>query len=159
MLSLIVAVSKNNVIGKQGKIPWSIKGEQHQFKQLTTNNVVVMGRKSYEEIGHPLPNRFNIVISNTKEFTDTNVMTVNSLQQALAYQCDLDIYLAGGYRVYQEAIDIVDRMYITVVDIEISDGDTFFPSFDSSLFDCIEVTSVESNINYTRYTLERKRLQ
>ena len=63
MIGLIVARSKNNVIGKNGKIPWKIKGEQKQFKELTTGNVVVMGRNSYDEIGHPLPNRETIVIS------------------------------------------------------------------------------------------------
>ena len=63
MISLIVARSKNNVIGKNGQIPWKIKGEQKQFRELTTGNVVIMGRKSYEEIGHPLPNRMNIVVS------------------------------------------------------------------------------------------------
>ena len=68
MVGLIVARSKNNVIGKNGQIPWRIKGEQKQFKKLTTGNVVVMGRKSYEEIGHPLPNRKNIIVSRTKVF-------------------------------------------------------------------------------------------
>ena len=63
MIGLIVARSKNNVIGKNGNIPWKIKGEQKQFRELTTGNVVIMGRKSYEEIGHPLPNRMNIVVS------------------------------------------------------------------------------------------------
>ena len=64
MIGLIVARSKNNVIGRNGEIPWKIKGEQKQFRELTTGNVVVMGRKSYEEIGHPLPNRKNIIVSN-----------------------------------------------------------------------------------------------
>ena len=63
MIALIVARSRNNVIGRNGQIPWKIKGEQAQFKKLTTGNVVVMGRKSYEEIGHPLPNRMNIIVS------------------------------------------------------------------------------------------------
>ena len=62
MIGLIAARSKNNVIGKDGKIPWRIRGEQKQFKELTTGNVVIMGRKSYEEIGHPLPNRMNIIV-------------------------------------------------------------------------------------------------
>ena len=64
MIGLIVARSKNNVIGKNGEIPWKIKGEQKQFKELTTGNTVIMGRKSYEEIGRPLPNRKNIIVSN-----------------------------------------------------------------------------------------------
>ena len=80
MIGLIVARSKNNVIGKNGEIPWKIKGEQKQFRELTTGNVVVMGRKSYEEIGHPLPNRKNIIVSKTKNFSGENLVTVGSLQ-------------------------------------------------------------------------------
>ena len=83
MLGLIVARSKNNVIGKNGEIPWKIKGEQKQFRKLTTGNVVIMGRKSYEEIGHPLPNRKNIIVSKSKNFTGENLVTVGSLQEAL----------------------------------------------------------------------------
>lgn len=84
MIGLIVARSKNNVIGKNGEIPWKIKGEQKQFRELTTGNVVVMGRKSYEEIGHPLPNRKNIIVSKTKNFSGENLVTVGSLQEAIA---------------------------------------------------------------------------
>ena len=65
MVSIIVAITKNRVIGNEGKIPWRIKGEQKRFRELTTGNVLIMGRKSYEEIGHPLPNRKTILISNT----------------------------------------------------------------------------------------------
>ena len=76
MIGLIVARSKNNVIGKNGNIPWKIKGEQKQFRELTTGNVVIMGRKSYEEIGHPLPNRMNIVVSTTTEYQGDNLVLV-----------------------------------------------------------------------------------
>ena len=79
MIGLIVARSKNNVIGKNGNIPWKIKGEQKQFRELTTGNVVIMGRKSYEEIGHPLPNRMNIVVSTTTEYQGDNLVSVKSL--------------------------------------------------------------------------------
>lgn len=83
MIGLIVARSKNNVIGKNGNIPWKIKGEQKQFRELTTGNVVIMGRKSYEEIGHPLPNRMNIVVSTTTEYQGDNLVSVKSLEDAL----------------------------------------------------------------------------
>lgn len=83
MIGLIVARSKNNVIGKNGEIPWNIKGEQKQFKELTTGNVVIMGRKSFEEIGKPLPNRKNIIVSRNEKFSGENLITVSSLQEAL----------------------------------------------------------------------------
>ena len=130
MIALIVARSKNNVIGKNGQIPWKIKGEQKQFKELTTGNTVVMGRKTYEEIGRPLPNRKNIVVSSTKRFEDENLKTAHSLQEAIEKAETPDIYIAGGCGLFQEAIPLVDRMYITEVDLTVEDGDVFFPEFD-----------------------------
>ena len=79
MIALIVAFAKNQVIGNKGCIPWKIKGEQRRFKELTTGNVVIMGRRSYEEIGKPLPNRTTIVVSGTKNFDSENCMTAKSL--------------------------------------------------------------------------------
>ncbi|MBQ8199999.1 MAG: dihydrofolate reductase, partial [Lachnospiraceae bacterium] len=104
MIGLIVARSKNNVIGKNGKIPWKIKGEQKQFRELTTGNVVIMGRKSYEEIGRPLPNRRNIIVSGTKKFEGDNLETVSSLKEAIAAAGDAVIYVAGGYVLFKEAL-------------------------------------------------------
>lgn len=128
MIGLIVARSKNNVIGRNGEIPWKIKGEQKFFKELTTGNIVVMGRKSYEEIGHPLPNRQNIIVSKTMKYEVENLITVSSLAEALALADNSNIYIAGGYGVYKEAIPFVDVMYITEVDMNIEDGDVFFQS-------------------------------
>lgn len=130
MIGLIVARSKNNVIGKNGNIPWKIKGEQKQFRELTTGNVVIMGRKSYEEIGHPLPNRMNIVVSTTTEYQGDNLVSVKSLEDALLLAKGRDVYISGGYGLFKEALQIVDKMYITEVDLNIEDGDTFFPEFD-----------------------------
>ena len=101
MIGLIVARSKNNVIGRNGEIPWKIKGEQKQFRELTTGNVVVMGRKSYEEIGHPLPNRKNIIVSKSKTFTGENLVTVGSLQEALDISRDENVYISGGYGLFK----------------------------------------------------------
>ena len=128
MIGLIVARSKNNVIGKNGNIPWKIKGEQKQFRELTTGNVVIMGRKSYEEIGHPLPNRMNIVVSTTTEYQGDNLVSVKSLEDALLLAKGRDVYISGGYGLFKEALQIVDKMYITEVDLNIEDGDTFFGS-------------------------------
>lgn len=121
MVGLIVARSKNNVIGKNGKIPWKIQGEQKQFRELTIGNVVVMGRKSYEEIGHPLPNRKTIVVSKSKKYEGNNLMTVGSITEAIDLVVDKDIFIAGGYGLYKEAIPLVDKMYITEIDMIIEE--------------------------------------
>lgn len=156
MVGLIVARSKNNVIGKNGKIPWKIKGEQKQFRELTTGNVVVMGRKSYEEIGHPLPNRKNIVVSKSKNFTGENLVTVGSLQEAISISNGEKVYIAGGYGLFKEALPLVDTMYITEIDIVIENGDVFFPEFDSNEFDIAIGETGGEDIKYTRTLYTRR---
>ena len=147
MIGLIVARSKNNVIGKNGNIPWKIKGEQKQFRELTTGNVVIMGRKSYEEIGHPLPNRMNIVVSTTTEYQGDNLVSVKSLE---------DAFISGGYGLFKEALQIVDKMYITEVDLNIEDGDTFFPEFDINDFEVLIGETLGEEVKYTRTFYVRK---
>ena len=157
MIGLIVARSKNNVIGKNGEIPWKIKGEQKQFRELTTGNVVVMGRKSYEEIGHPLPNRKNIIVSKSKKFTGENLVTVGSLQEAITISNDENIYISGGYGLFKEALPLVDKMYFTEVDITIDNGDVFFPEFDGDDFDITVGETGGDDIKYTRTIYTRKK--
>lgn len=157
MIGLIVARSKNNVIGKNGQIPWRIKGEQKQFKELTTGNVVVMGRKSYEEIGHPLPNRKTIVVSRTKKYEGENLATAFSVEEAIKMAGDEKVYISGGYGLYKEAIPYVDVMYITEVQKEIEDGDTFFPEFDENDFDIEEGETGGEDIKFIRTTYTRKK--
>ena len=150
MIGLIVARSKNNVIGKNGNIPWKIKGEQKQFRELTTGNVVIMGRKSYEEIGHPLPNRMNIVVSTTTEYQGDNLVSVKSLEDALLLAKGRDVYISGGYGLFKEALQIVDKMYITEVDLNIEDGDTFFPEFDINDFEVLIGETLGEEVKYRK---------
>ena len=155
MIGLIVAYTKNRVIGNKGCIPWKIKGEQKRFRELTTGNVVVMGRRSYEEIGRPLPNRTTIVISNTKNFDCENCMTAKSLAEALELAGDRKVYISGGARLYEEALPLVEKMYITEIDAEI-EGDTSFPIFDEELFEKEINERVEGEIPYTYVTYTRR---
>lgn len=156
MISLIVAYAKNHVIGNKGCIPWRIKGEQKRFKELTTGNVVIMGRRSYEEIGHPLPNRMNIIVSNTRKFEAENCMTAGSLKEAIEMAGDREIFISGGARLYEESLPYVEKMYVTEIDCEI-EGDTYFPDFDQSQYDKeIVERHDEGDIPYTYVTYTRK---
>lgn len=155
MIALIVAYAKNKVIGNNGCIPWKIKGEQKRFRELTTGNVVVMGRKSYEEIGKPLPNRTTIVVSRTKNFDAENCMTAKSLAEAIEMAGDRKVYISGGAGLYKEALPLVEKMYITEIDCEI-EGDTYFPEFDENQFDKQIDERFESEIPYTYVTYTRK---
>lgn len=175
MVSIIAARSKNGVIGKDGQIPWRISGEQSQFKELTTGNAVIMGRKSYEEIGKPLPHRLTVVVSSTKSYgpyfdKDTSLMTAPSLEAAIKLAKDGDnnreVYVAGGEGIFKEALskDLVDKVFLTEVDT-IVEGDnlTMFPQFDEERF-CITkkgiffgTTPSGEEISYTRTTYARER--
>ena len=157
MIGLISARSRNNVIGKDGKIPWKIRGEQKQFRDLTRGNVVVMGRRTYEEIGHPLPDRDIIVVSKTKRFEDDGVQTAGSFKEALEIAGDRDIYAAGGYSIYKEAIPYADIMYITEVDLLIEDGDVFFPDFREEDFEKETGETLGDEVRFTRTVYRRKK--
>ena len=157
MIALIAARSKNNVIGRNGKIPWSIPGEQKQFRELTTGNIVVMGRKTFEEIGHPLPDRKNIVISRNAQYSYDNLIILPSLNDALEYYSEGDIYIAGGYNLFKEAIGIVDKMYITEIDLVIENGDVFFPIFQEEDFNVQLLEENHESIPYKRLVYSRKK--
>ena len=83
MINIIAAVSKNGIIGADGKIPWDIPEDKAYFKKITSGNIVIMGRRTFEEIGYPLPNRYNIIVSEKKNFHDENLITAKSLDEAL----------------------------------------------------------------------------
>ncbi len=159
MIGLIVAYTKNRVIGNKGQIPWRIRGEQRRFKELTTGNIVIMGRRSYEEIGHPLPNRFTIVVSKTASFSADNCITVGSLKEAIEYaekeRPSENIYLSGGAGIYKEGIELADKLFITEIDKEI-EGDTYFPDFDESKYIKTIDEEVFGDIPYKYVTYTKK---
>ncbi|MBR5761263.1 MAG: dihydrofolate reductase [Lachnospiraceae bacterium] len=159
MIGLIVAYTKNRVIGNKGQIPWRIKGEQRRFKELTTGNVVIMGRRSYDEIGRPLPNRFTIVVSKTAHYEAENCVTMPSLSEAIAYAEENrpgeNIYLSGGAGIYKEGLPLADKLFITEIDLEI-EGDTLFPEFDKSLYTRTVDEEVDGEIPYKYVTYTKK---
>lgn len=159
MIGLIVAYTKNRVIGNKGQIPWRIKGEQRRFKELTTGNVVIMGRKSYDEIGRPLPNRFTIVVSKTADYTAENCVTVPTLTDAVNYAKEHrpgeNIYLSGGAGIYKEGLPLAEKLFITEVDAVI-EGDTYFPEFDESLYEKTIDEEVDGEIPFKYVTYTKK---
>lgn len=125
-VSGIVALSENGVIGKEGKIPWHLPNDLKQFKNLTKGHCVVMGRKTYESIGHPLSNRTNIVITRG---TYPGVVITPSFEWALEFarfQKEMELFVIGGAQVYKAAEPFMTQLYITIVHAQI-EGDTSFP--------------------------------
>ena len=156
MISIIVAVAKGGAIGKEGKMPWKIPGEQRQFKDLTTGHVVIMGRTSYEEIGHPLPERTNIVVSKTKAFSGENLYTVKSLQEAIDRAGQEEIFIAGGAELFQEALPLANKIYMTYVHMEVPDADRFFPIFHEEEYKREEIEKVGGETSYLRVLYTKK---
>ena len=151
MLALIAAVAANGVIGRDGRIPWQIPGEQKRFRALTTGNTVIMGRRTYEEIGRPLPGRDTIVVSTTATFEGASCRTARSLPEALRMVTRGDAYVCGGAGLYGEALPLADVLYLTEL-TEAYEGDTLFPAFDPAPFlrTVEEVTPEYAYVTYTR---------
>lgn len=130
MINIIAAVAKNGVIGKDGKLPWSLKKDMARFKRLTLSHTVVMGANTYREIGRPLPDRFNIIVSSTLNVNAENAVTLKSLSAAIEYskraRGEKEIFILGGERLFAEALEIADKLYITHLDRDF-DGDKYFP--------------------------------
>lgn len=164
-ISIIAAFSQNRVIGKNGSIPWNIPGEQNRFKNLTVENVVIMGRKTFDEIleklSKPLPFRINIIISSTKKYSFENCFVFSTLQEALVFSKekfpDKEIFIAGGAQLYAESISIAQKMYLTEIDIKVQ-GDAFFPIFDEKKFEK-EINQIFAEpIPYRYVTYSRKEI-
>ena len=150
MIAIIVAMTKDRVIGKNGIIPWRIKGEQKQFKELTTGQTVVFGRKAFEEIGKPLPNRKTVLVSSTLKVETEDCTTISNLEEYLN-NVQGDLYIAGGSGVYKTALPYTDVIYLTIVNVE-TDGDVYFPE----LGDDWTWEIIEEQEQFTRYKLTKK---
>jgi len=132
IVSLVAAMAENRVIGVNGKLPWHLPDEIKHFKRLTVDHTVIMGRKTYEEVGRPLPNRRNVVISRNPDFRPPGVITVPNLDEALALGAtESEVFVIGGGEIYRLALPRADRLYLTVVHATV-EGDTVFPPFDAS---------------------------
>ena len=158
-IHIIVAITKNNAIGKNGKLLYNIKNDLKRFKKLTTNNIVIMGRNTFESIGRLLPNRENIIISSKNLiFDNTNGHCVNSVESALELANNLSgdkIFIIGGGKLYKDTINIADILDITEIDSIVEDADTYFPEI-SNNFKLLEtmswITDKDTDIKYRYVT-------
>lgn len=126
MINIIVAADENNTIGKDNDLIWHLPDDLKFFKQKTSGHPIIMGRKTYESVGRPLPNRTNIIITRDKDYTVDGCVVVNSLDEAFSVANDDEIFVVGGAEIYKQALPVTDRVYLTRVH-DIFDGDRFFP--------------------------------
>jgi dihydrofolate reductase len=128
IVSLIAAMADNRVIGRDGGIPWDIPADRRRFRELTMGHTLIMGRKTYESIGRPLSGRRIVMLTRNREFTAPAVLVARDLAEALAACTGQDeVFICGGVEVYRQALGFADRIYLTVVHLEVA-GDTSFPA-------------------------------
>ncbi len=134
MVNIIVAITENNAIGKDNKLLFRLKKDLQNFKEVTTGQIVVMGRKTFESIGKPLPNRVNAVITSNKVIEGVKVYSslTNAIEKLKMEFPEKEIFIIGGGQIYKEALnnDLVDTLYITKIKKEVLDADTYFPEID-----------------------------
>ncbi len=130
MLSIIAALSRNRVIGKDNQLPWRLPADLKHFKSVTLGKPVIMGRKTFESIGRPLPGRDNIVVTRDPEFHADGIAVAHSLDDALAQAHNVpEIMLIGGAQLYAESLARAQRLYLTLIHADV-DGDAHFPDYD-----------------------------
>ena len=157
-ISMIVARSRNHVIGRDNQMPWKISADLQFFKKVTMGHPVIMGRKTWESIGRPLPGRRNIVVSRNSDLKLNGAEVVNSLDAALATLNEFPrVFVIGGEQLFTQAFPKADRLYITEINIDVDGGDTFFEVPNQSEWKEIERTPAsEGEITFNFITLERK---
>ncbi len=158
--SIIVAMSENRVIGRDNQLPWKLPADHKRFKSLTLGHHLILGRRTFESIGRPLPGRKIVVITRQRDFSPPGVLVAHSLGGALDLaQEDDEVFIGGGAGIYQEALTLADRIYLTILHQEFS-GDTLFPTYDSSDWLVTEkedhVPDPKNLYRYTFLTLERQ---
>jgi dihydrofolate reductase len=132
-VSIVVAISENNAIGKDNKLLWYLPRDLKHFKEITSGHTVIMGRKTYDSVGKPLPNRRNIIITR-QQIEIAGCEVVNSIDDALALCKDeAEVFIVGGAEIYKQALSKTDRMYVTIVH-ETFEGDTYFPEIQENIW-------------------------
>lgn len=133
-VAIIVAMAQNNVIGKDNQLPWRIPADLKYFKSMTMGKPMIMGRKTFESIGKPLPGRTTIVVTKNKQFSFPGVLVAYSVDEALRQACEVatdsgvgEVMVVGGAQLYAECLPLADRLYITEIKAVV-DGDAYFPS-------------------------------
>ena len=162
MLSIIVAKSKNNVIGKDNRLIWYLPDDLKRFKQITTNHNIIMGRKTFESLGKILPNRYHIVLSKDKNFRieSTQVKVINDISLLDKYiESDEENFVIGGASIYKILMPYCKKMYITQIE-ENFDGDAFFPEIDENMWKIVSrqkgIKDEKNKYDYEYFIYEKK---
>lgn len=160
-LSIIAAMSKNKVIGKDNQLPWHLSEDLKRFKQITMGHPVIMGRKTFESLGRPLPGRENIILTRDPHFQAEGIRLIHGMNELNEFQNDKkEYFVIGGAEVYAQTLPLVRKLYLTIIQ-DVFEGDSFFPNCDLEReFEIQDITepllSAKDNISYRFVTAIRK---
>ena len=159
-LTIIAAVSINNIIGNKNKLIWKLSNDLKRFKNLTTNHSVIMGRKTFESLPNPLPDRNNIVITRDTNYSKPNIQVCSSIEDAINLtKTDTQPFIIGGGEIYSQTINIVDKIELTRVHGEF-DGDAYFPEIPLDIFELINEenynSDLENEFDYSYLTYKKR---
>jgi dihydrofolate reductase len=159
-ISIIAAIGKNYELGRNNDMLWHISADLKRFKKITSGHPVIMGRKTFDSINNkPLPNRRNIIITHSSEYSYPNVEIVHSVDEALKkIGSDEEVFILGGATIYEQLLPVTEIMYLTMVDKEY-EADTFFPRFDPNQWQTVESINItddkQAGVKYSFITLQR----
>ena len=144
-------MDKNNLIGKNNKIPWHIPGELKRFRAITMGKPIIMGRKTFESIGKPLDGRENVVLTNNKSYKQAGVKSYNNISEVISDFTNYDeIFIIGGSEIYALVLPLAHKLYVTKID-KIYDGDTWFPKINYNEWKIQESTQITEETTQTQY--------
>lgn len=156
-VSMIAAIGKNRELGKNNDLIWHFKEDMKFFRETTTGNTVVMGRKTFESLPHALPNRRNVVITTNADYVAEGAEVVTSLEKALEVTRNDNVFVIGGGRIYNEFLKYADKLYLTEIDAECRDADTFFPMFNKEDYKATKLTDLNvDGIHFSHIRYEKK---
>jgi len=161
VISIIIAMGNDRVIGIKNALPWQLPADLEHFRQLTVGKPVIMGQKTFESIGKPLPGRTNIVLTLDENFNPPGCLVAHSIEEALSAAKDFpEVMICGGVSIYRQFLPLADRMYLTLIEGNF-EGDAYFPEFDWNNWREVErienQPDKENPYKYTFVTLERKK--
>jgi dihydrofolate reductase len=148
MIIGIVAVAENFAIGKDGKLPWHYSSDLKFFKQTTSGNAIVMGRKTFDSIGKALPNRLNIVLSRSSQIVENNVFSAKSKDEVLSLNkyLNCDLFIIGGASVYNEFADLIEKWIVTEIPQTVETADAFMPANFLDGFEIVEIKTLDGEL-------------
>ncbi len=156
IIALIAAMDRNRIIGHAGALPWHLPADLQWFKHLTMGHCLLMGRRTFEAIGQPLPGRRTIVLSRNPDYPAPGCIVVTDIATAMAAAEPAEqLFICGGGEIYRQTLDQAERIYLTELDIEVT-GDTFFPEFDENEFEIISQEQGSGPFKYRFSIFQRK---